>query len=563
MLAATLDTSCALNFLALDEEEPDSDLLRLLHLALKHGVLVGVTREAHDEVGQRGDNAQIRGRLDRLSVFGRLEVPRDMSSAVETLANTLLAELFPHQQPESRTADHNFRDCRQLAAHKVVGRDVFVTLDRALLRRASDIESHGINVCDPAGALDLASESRAAASTGTGVAVRQANLDEDEAAIRDVLSPLATDYPDFAGWLNSALPRSRIAVAESDGRIGAVAVSRPKDDRVWKLAAFMVAPEYRRSGLGGHLLWSEMRAWAEQKVAKVYVTVSSRRGDLLPFFAEFGFVVEGVSARRYSEDHAELVVAKHFVYGDIEPSDLDRFADQVASRVLLTPAATSPTALAVHAGGSLRWSGSASDLTLEQLSDEGEVLRDWSLLEVERMFFPVVLAVPDRPVLLVPIEERWASSLIEFPGEQLRLGGEAPRQRLLLRPDNAYYCYPTSYAAASPGTPILFYVTNPTQSIVGQARIVESVIAPPEDLFVRFGDLGIYEPPDIRAHVRRGGPHDGEAMALRFAQYQPFRRPLPRAEMLEALERDLSGPQGLTRITFKDYEAIRRKAAHG
>ncbi len=563
MLAVTLDTSCALNFLTLDDEEPDSDLLRLLHLAFGHGVRAGVTEEAHDEVGRHGDEDEVRRRQDRLSVFGRLEVPPEKAGAVDALAEQLLGELFPNQTPGSRTADHNFRDCRQLAAHKIIGRDVFVTRDRGLIRKASDVEEHGIRVCSPVDALELTKKSRSVPAARIGVAVRAADPDRDEAAIREILAPLADDYPDFGGWLNKVLPDSRIVVAESDGCIGAVAVSREKDDRVWKLAAFMVAPEYRRSGLGGHLLWSEMRSWAELEAAKVYVTVSSHRADLVPFFGEFGFVVEGVSARRYSDDRAELVLAKHFAYGGIAPDDLDGFAEEIASQVLLAPEEVAPTALAIHTGGSLQWTGSGADLRMEHLASDGEVVRSWSLLEVERMFFPVVLAVPERRALLIPIEERWAASLIEFQGEQLSLGGDPLRQRLLLRPDNAYYCYPTAYATAVPGAPILFYVTDPMRSIVGQARIVESVIAPPEDLFVRFGDLGIYEPPDIRAHVRHGGPHDGATMALRFAQYEPFHRSVTRPEMLEALGRDLSGPQGLTPITFEDFEAIRRKGAHG
>ncbi len=559
----TLDTSCAQNFLALNDEEPDEDLLRLLYLSTRHKVLVGVTDEAYAEVDDPEQPEVSERRLKRLGVFGRLEVPDAEMESIRTMAEMMVKELFPNQQAGSRTADHNLRDCRQLAAHKIVRRELFVTRDEPLLKRAEAISSYGIKVCAPHEAHGEVSSAQPSPATAGGVAIRPANLEADEADIRRVLSPLNADYPDFQGWLTRAFGDSRITVAESDGRIGAVAMSKKKDERVWKLSAFMVAEEYRRAGLGGHLLWSELRAWADAKLAKVYVTVSSRQKHLVPFFGEFGFVLEGVSARRYSDEHVELVLSKHFAYGDIGPADLDGFTRNVASRVLLAPEVDVPTALVGRPGGSLKWSGSGAETCLVQVEDDGTETRAWSLLEVERMFFPVVLAEPTRPVLMIPIEERWASALLGFRGEQLRLGGDESARRLLLRPDNAYYCYPTSYKAVAPGTPILFYVKNPVQALVGQAVIMDSEIALPEDLFVRFGDLGVYKPSDIRKHVRGGGPHDGKAMALRFAQYQPFDRPVQRAVMLSALGRNLSGPQGVTQVSFEDFEAVRRKGLDG
>lgn len=560
MLSVTLDTSCALNFLALDSEDPDADLLRLLHLAVRHGVLVGVTAEAHDEVASHPDAEFAQRQVERLQIFGRLELAADQLAEIDDLATKIHDEAFPKSQPGSRSDEHNRRDCRQLAAHKLVGRELFVTRDKALLRRSEVLSALDIQVADPAGALAAARDQTPAIVGAAGVAVRRAELDRDEAAIRRILSPLRDAYPDFDGWLTKALPNSRIVIAELDGQPGAVALSRPKDSRVHKLAAFMVAEEFRRAGLGGHLLWSELRAWAQQDLVKVYVTVSTRLPDLVPFFTEFGFVLEGVSARRYSDEHAELILAKHFAYGSYGPGDLAAFADTVAKPVLVAPEVDDvATALATAPGGHLAWSGQAGDLRLEHRID-GRVLRTWSLLDVERMFFPAVFSIPDRPALLIPIEERWAEALIEYPGSQLVLGGDPQSQRLMLRPDNTYYCYPTSYAAARPGTPILFYVTDPVSAVVGEARIVESAIAPPEDLFVRYGDLGVYEPHAIRSHVRSGGPNDGCAMALRFAQYQPFDRQVTRREMLDALGRNLSGPQGLTPVSFEDFDAIRRKA---
>lgn len=559
VLSATLDTSCALNFLGLRDEEPDNDLLQLLHLGMRHRVLLGVTGEAYAEVAEGPDPGQALRQAARLEVLGRLEVPAERSGEVDQLAEELHGALFPNAQPGSRTDEHNRRDCRQLASHKVVGRRLFVTRDQGTLRRVNELAARGIEVASTSEALARAQQQEPVGATPGSVAVRAIDQDGDEAAIRAILAPLSEDYPDFERWLTTTLaqPKTRIQVAEMDGRVGAVAITRRKDARVWKLAAFMIAPEFRQAGLGGHLLWSELRVWCESGLAKVYVTVSSKREELVDFFSDFGFVIEGASARRYADEHAELVLAKHLVHGRVVEADLDAFVENTVRAVLAPRLPQGPWAPPLAPVDAFRWHGTGAHRRLEQLVEDGEVLRTWSLLDLERIFHPVTLAIDDRPALLVPIEKQWAEALIEFLGEQLQLGGEE-NQRLLLRPDNAYYCYPTAYEMAVAGTPILLYVKAPTMALVGEARIVESEIAAPEDLYVRFGGLGIYAPDDIRGHLRSGGPYDGCAMALRFAQYQPFARPLTHQEMIDVLGRPLSGPQGLTPISFQDFETLRR-----
>jgi N-acetylglutamate synthase-like GNAT family acetyltransferase len=557
MLSVTLDTSCALSFLGMADEQPDHDLLRLLHLGMRHHVLLGVSEEAYSEVERDRDQERAQRQLDRLQVLGRLEIPAERRDELQSLAEALHASIFPRAQPGSRTDRHNLRDCRQLAAHHILGRDLFVTLDRKLHRRSELLAEQGIEVASPGDALTRAGR-RDVPVREEGMGVRPADLERDEADIRRVLAPLGEDYPDFDGWLTQTLAGelARIQIAQIDGHVGAVAISKPKDPRVWKLAAFMVEPQLRQAGLGGHLLWSEMRAWRERELVKVYVTVSERKAQLVDFFTEFGFLIEGASARRYGE-RAELVLAKHLVHERYEAVELDDFA-KLAAEVLLAPLADGPWASLPVADGKLEWRGAGVSLALAETDRRGRVRRRFTLQKLERIFFPVTFAIAERPVLLVPIEQRWADTLIEYTGGQLTLAGGSERRRLLLRPDNVYYCYPTAYNAARPGTPILLYVNRPVMSIVGEASILEAEIAPPEDLYIRYGGLGIYEPERIREHVRVGGPHDGGALAMRFGQYRMFPTPVSRARMLEVLARPLSGPQGITPIRFEEFEALRR-----
>jgi hypothetical protein len=242
------------------------------------------------------------------------------------------------------------------------------------------------------------------------VAVRAAELPADEPMIRDVLQPLSYDYPGFDGWLTRRLrdPKTQIRVGVFAGRVGAVALSSPKDARVLKLSAFYVAERARAAGLGGHLLWTEMQQWVLDDFEKVYVTVSSRHAELLRFFAAMGFLVEGGSPRRYQADTVEFVLAKHLVRKRILPDELDNFAQTVASTVFSVPADVSvPDAywslLPDTAQPELRWTGSGSETALVSYRQETDMVvetRRWGLLDLERIFYPASFALPGRQALL-------------------------------------------------------------------------------------------------------------------------------------------------------------------
>jgi ribosomal protein S18 acetylase RimI-like enzyme len=565
MLAVTLDTSCALNFLGHDQEVDDA-LVDLIAAAMAGRLNLCVSEQAFEEVGRTPMQTAREQRLKRLRAFARAELPTHLHAQRRELAERLHASIFPGSRPGSRTDEHNCRDCLQLATHSLLGRDVFCTRDRALLKRSEQAAHHGIAVLDPAAVLALL-EAEQPIERPVGVsslAVRDADVDKDQASIREVLSPLALDYPDFKGWLNKALGKAKqggvtIRVGVLGERVGAVALSTRKDERVVKLSAFYVTEDARDAGLGQHLLWSELRTWATSKVEKVYVTVSSRHSELIGFFRAFGFVIEGVSPRRYQDDTAELVLAKHIIRRLLREDDLDAFAAQVAARVFSAPdtlgAEQDTWALApANPHPSFEWSGEAASLQLFVTAD-GVPERRWGLLELERIFHPLRFCLTGRSAVLVPIQSRWADAMLEHTHRQPSLF--APTlEKLILRADNAYYCYPRLIGTASPGTPIVFYISGGT-GVVGEARIVDAAVGVPEELFARFGGLGVYGIGEIRGHVGKSGAHLGEALAMRFGSYVPFPVPVDIAMMREALGRNVQ-PQSLTSITSEEFETLRR-----
>jgi predicted transcriptional regulator len=293
----------------------------------------------------------------------------------------------------------------------------------------------------------------------------------------------------------------------------------------------------------------------------VYVTVSSRHADLVEFFTGFGFLVEGISPRRYQNDTAELVMGKHFIRERVVDATLTLFADGPAAVAFSVPpgAEAAPVSWGLPPEvqrPSLEWDGHGERLRLVARDGERE-LRSWGLLDLERVFYPARFAVERRQALMVPIEPRWADALLEHAGQQRQLTQDAASERLLLRSDNAYYCYPKSLDNAKQGAPILFYVTAPVSAVVGEARIYDAAIDSPEELFAAYGGLGIYRLPQIRSHVIRRGPRVGNALALRFGMYVPFRDPVTQAQLTQIAGRRRV-PQGLLAISFEEFETVRR-----
>jgi hypothetical protein len=147
--------------------------------------------------------------------------------------------------------------------------------------------------------------------------------------------------------------------------------------------------------------------------------------------------------------------------------------------------------------------------------------------------------------------------MLDFSDQQLTLALEPDRsERLLLRSENAYYCYPTALKTAAPGTPILFLVTG-GRGLVGEARVIEAVVDTPEELFARFGGLGVYGIQQIRRHIRKSGPRAGLALAMRFGSYVAFDEAVGRDQMRVSLGRDLQ-VQTITPIAMNEFEELRR-----
>jgi hypothetical protein len=122
----------------------------------------------------------------------------------------------------------------------------------------------------------------------------------------------------------------------------------------------------------------------------------------------------------------------------------DDFAHDLANIVFKVPVgrAIEPTGWSLSPDApvpELDWEGDGADLELVARDGERKSRR-WTLPDPERIFHPVRFAVGGRGALLVPIEQPWADTLLEYGGQPRTLDHQQMSEKLLLRADNAYYC---------------------------------------------------------------------------------------------------------------------------
>jgi len=375
------------------------------------------------------------------------------------------------------------------------------------------------------------------------------------------LSSISADYPDFDSWLIKKLfdPKTSKKVAVLDKVVAAFSMWQAKDARNIKLQTFIVGQSYRGTAIGQHLLYHEIRTWAsDPKLERVHVTISSAKSDLIAYFRQFGFRVEGFSPNRYPRKAAELILSKHFVRSVVSTSaDMEVVAQRLFSCIwglsegspsrfgvrdkdLAIPAFVPAMKMTVD----LRNETVSSRIVLSESDSGREILRhdDESLM---REFFPLRIHLPGKTYALVPIYQEWASAMLSTSG---------PHTPLKLRIDHVYYCYPKlSYLRT--GDFVLFYETKTgggRGAVIGAAVVQQVLISIPSALFAQFANLGVYALADIQRHANSAGV----AMAIKFSLFEPFPKVVPLKDV-RTYTKSKTTVQGLTRLSSESFERIR------
>lgn len=560
----TLDTSCILNLLNINESV-DEDLITLLRFGFDDVVKLVATDQLSAEV--LNTTSDHRGEIvKRIEILPVHSVSPSRYEECNLLAENLFQTFWPNAKAGSRNADHGRRDCLHLASHKLCGGNVFVTRDVNLLRKVlRHGTSFGITALSPTEAIARIQHDLPLL---TGVelpspVVRKSQVD-DKDALKVLLEPLKNSYSDFDGWLTKTLNDKKACInlaSIGDNPISAIAIWKKKDQTTAKLSLFYVTPDSRASGLGQHLLFYCIRELIGHRFGKIILTTSQENADLLVFFTRYGFRIEGISHRRYQRgdgsSSAELVLTKHLLYNRVTENDINTFAQELVSTVFSLPEN-------VNVRDKRSWFIPPSNLiinhkfdtvheTLLLTDNNNNEVNNYSIFNLEETFYPVRFAFENRKAYLIPIQPQWASRMIQVNSNQTEVTSHIA-DKLFLRTDNVYYCHPWCADENVVGAPILFYISQPESIIGGVGYILERCIAFPEELFLRFGGLGVYQIPNIQNHTKKSGSKMGCAMALRFGWWVPFPNPIHKSDFSRF---DIKGvPQHMHSISYGQYENL-------
>ncbi len=560
----TLDTSCVLNLLN-PNELVDQDLITLLRFGFDDVVKLVATEQLSAEVVNSTSErrAEIIKRIDILPVHSVSPIRYE---EYNLLAENLFQTFWSNAKAGSRTANHGHRDCLHLASHKLCGGNIFVTRDANLLAKVKKHgASCGITALSPTEAIARI-QNELPLLTGVELAspvVRKSQID-DKGELKVLLEPLKNSYSDFDGWLTKTLNDKKACInlaSIGEKPISAIAIWKKKDKTTAKLSLFYVTPESRASGLGQHLLFYCIRELIGHRFEKVILTTSEENADLLVFFTRYGFRIEGISHRRYQRgdgnSSAELVLTKHLLYKRITENSINDFAQELVSTVFSLPENA-------NVRDKRTWFIPPRNLIINHKFDninENLILTDnndnevnkFIIFDLEETFYPIRFAFKNRRAYLIPIQPQWASRMIQVNSNQTEVTNRVA-DKLFLRTDNVYYCHPWCTKENVVGAPILFYISQPESIIGGMGYILERRIAFPEELFLNFGGLGVYQISNIQNHTKKSGSNLGCAMALRFGWWVPFPNPIPMSNFSGL---DIKGiPQHMHSISYAQYENI-------
>lgn len=169
MLKLTLDTNCIINLLDYKSESATSvdELTEILRYGLDGDVNIAITTRVGSDFEKDKDKERKSELLRRVAMFpvigtvARMDVSKFDSGDVwggdehEALEKELIGIIFPGLNKEDTHFSNKINDVDHLIGHKINGRDIFVTDDQQILKKAQTLESSlGIKVMDPKNVLE-------------------------------------------------------------------------------------------------------------------------------------------------------------------------------------------------------------------------------------------------------------------------------------------------------------------------------------------------------------------------------------------------------------------------
>ncbi|MBI4964716.1 MAG: hypothetical protein HY913_15660 [Desulfomonile tiedjei] len=364
--------------------------------------------------------------------------------------------------------------------------------------------------------------------------LRQA-LDKDRQAIESILKPWTDDDPEVLDALQDAfradLPGAiRCRLLETDKTIRCVSVWKWENKDEVRLIALGMGPGASEFGIDNRFISEEILDWADSGVSKVTVVLPEMVAPpLTGSLRTSGFIFEGISSSCGVKQNSRVRFCKHFLYRSIPYSQVMGFIKDFLLS-LGYEVRTEGDGLGYRIRSDHRFpfifnawhriTRSGPDIIVHPPA------RVLELYDLETIFYPLTIRTRNEKPLLIPMDKKRASHLLNLPRLDAHQGtlfaegaGDGHRQ---LFSNNLTYSYPAGLQGMRRGMPLLFYVNR--VGAVGTGRLDDWYLDEPKNLYNNLDEMGYFDPQDVKEHVASSGPNAGKVMVIRFKWYRSLKR---------------------------------------
>lgn len=504
-------------FLDVLKDRPRGEYARRLLTASMSGILrLFVAQEFVEELSRA---ARDQGPDPVLQLAMSLpQFTRVPESFLDGLRGQLADLVFPARAIAGALRDRDHSDLTHLATmiyHSAAG---FVTSDGSILgRRTALRERYGIEVMGPAELAELYMPSQwtaaqAVAESSEGLVIEVSELEESRRQdAEEFLKSCAMDERQTASAVEpgqSACPRHRVIVSVGGEIFGFAAWDASRGARSSTLAWLGVDPDSSVGELAGDVLLDTMfRDACAARPACVVLNRQRANRDAVEYARGQGFIES-------TDSDGSVALYKYCVGKIATPTCWDAMRSELLSSLGLGLPSKPP-----------EYSGLETDITISLHKSLGQSI---PLQDFESQFGPVILVLPKRPVVVVPIQRSYADQLLDtakqrplFPGPEASVVGE-----------KLYISNPRALSELVPGAVVLFYESIGNNSgrgaVVAAAQITRTAIKENSEIDVQTSRSGVLSAEEVKNVSSRN-----KAGLTFFSQLFRFERPFGLSRLRE------------------------------
>ncbi|MBI5569260.1 MAG: hypothetical protein HY914_04875 [Desulfomonile tiedjei] len=390
-------------------------------------------------------------------------------------------------------------------------------------------------------------------------------VEKDLPAVKSILEPWRASDPGILELVHTLVSSGPSALAhcrvlEADHVVRCVSLWVAEEQSHVRLLALGLGPGASDIGADTRFLREEIMEWADLGVSKVTAHIPDTvASDLIPCLRECGFMFEGICTTCRSEDKPWITFCKHFLYRSIDEAEvIDFLRDFLVNLGYEVRREGEGFSYRVRSEFRLpfifsswhRVTRSGPDLILHP---PARVL-EWN--ELETLFYPFTVGAGSEKPLLIPLEKKRATDLIEMPRDdnhQDSLFGAASVAVPRLLPGTNVACSDAvGVQGLRKGLRVLFYVNR--VGAVGTARVEDWLWEDAATVSKNLLELAWLPRPNGRQASDTPCPKAGKVLAVRFQWYKPLKRPV-RLEDIKSMDHTFN-PQRLRSVSPRLFGSI-------